>query len=316
VNWSCPLLTISTDGMDQGQNLLVVVLDVNPAQKYVRSDSKAFFHVVDSVLTFCNAHLMLNADNKVCVIASHVNQSCFLFPLEPRLGQGKPKVTRQLDGQHEAFMDLELSIRTQMKGLINDESFVKFDVGGETNTATCLASSLGRALCYIHRKEKEMPIGEKLTSRILVVSGSSESTAQYMAFMNVFFTAQKLGVIIDACVLGSYATLLSQGADITGGMNLRPPHIVGLLQYLMWVFLPDADLRKQLALPPPDPVDYRAACFCHRQLIDQGFVCSVCLSIFCKFSPICTTCSAVFKVQPMALLPKAKKKKPPPPTVS
>ena len=40
---------------------------------------------------------------------------------------------------------------------------------------------------------------------------------------------------------------------------------------------------------------FRAACFCHRELIDVGFVCSVCLSIFCKFSPICTTCHTVFK---------------------
>jgi hypothetical protein len=43
----------------------------------------------------------------------------------------------------------------------------------------------------IIRKEKEVAAGEKLNSRILVVSGSSESTAQYMSFMNVFFTAQK-----------------------------------------------------------------------------------------------------------------------------
>ena len=42
-------------------------------------------------------------------------------------------------------------------------------------------------------------------------------------------------------------------------------------------------------------LSFRAACFCHRQLIDVGFVCSVCLSIFCKFSPICTTCHTVFK---------------------
>ena len=34
----------------------------------------------------------------------------------------------------------------------------------------------------------------------------------------------------------------------------------------------------------------RAACFCHRQLVDVGYVCSVCLSIFCKFNPVCTTC--------------------------
>ncbi|OXA58389.1 General transcription factor IIH subunit 3 [Folsomia candida] len=285
------------------QNLLVVVMDVNPAQKYVRSDIKSFFHVVDSVLTFCNAHLMLHADNKVCIIASHVNQSHFLYPLEIRPGQ-QSKVTRQTDGQHEVFLELERCVRNQIKRLIMDESFGKFDSSAAVigaNTATCLASSLSRALCYIHRKDKETRPGEKLNSRILVVSGSSESTAQYMAFMN--------GVIIDACVLGSYATLLSQGADITGGINLRPPHISGLLQYLMWVFLPDVTLRKQLALPPPDPVDYRAACFCHRQLIDQGHVCSVCLSIFCKFSPICTTCNAVFKAPPM-VLPKAKKKRP------
>lgn len=33
-----------------------------------------------------------------------------------------------------------------------------------------------------------------------------------------------------------------------------------------------------MVLPPPVKVDYRAACFCHRELIDIGFVCSVCLS--------------------------------------
>ncbi len=47
---------------------------------------------------------------------------------------------------------------------------------------------------------------------------------------------------------------------------------------LQWVFLPDPSIRKRLTLPPKVQVDYRAACFCHRQLIDIGFVCSVCLS--------------------------------------
>lgn len=45
-----------------------------------------------------------------------------------------------------------------------------------------------------------------------------------------------------------------------------------------WVFLPDCEQRAQLVLPPPVHVDYRAACFCHRNLIDIGYVCSVCLS--------------------------------------
>lgn len=78
-------------------------------------------------------------------------------------------------------------------------------------------------------------------------------------------------------------------------------------KYFQWVFLPEPPIREKLVLPPPVKVDYRAACFCHRELIDIGFVCSVCLSskflellwkkiikffflVFCKFSPICTTC--------------------------
>lgn len=47
---------------------------------------------------------------------------------------------------------------------------------------------------------------------------------------------------------------------------------------LQWLFLPDQDQRSQLTLPPPIHVDYRAACFCHRNLIEIGYVCSVCLS--------------------------------------
>jgi hypothetical protein len=48
--------------------------------------------------------------------------------------------------------------------------------------------------------------------------------------------------------------------------------------FLQWVFLPEPPVRRKLVLPPPVKVDYRAACFCHRELIDIGFVCSVCLS--------------------------------------
>lgn len=46
---------------------------------------------------------------------------------------------------------------------------------------------------------------------------------------------------------------------------------------------------------PKAQVDFRAACFCHRQLIDIGYVCSVCLSVFCSFTPICSTCDCNFE---------------------
>lgn len=126
--------------------------------------------------------------------------------------------------------------------------------------------------------QRSLPPGVKMHSRILVVSGSNECASQYMTYMNVFFSAQKLGIVIDVCALDKTLSLLQQGCDITGGQYLRLTQLEGFLQYLLWVFLPDPQMRSKLVLPPPSKVDYRAACFCHRELIDIGFVCSVCLS--------------------------------------
>lgn len=52
--------------------------------------------------------------------------------------------------------------------------------------------------------------------------------------------------------------------------------------------------RQLLRLPRPSAVDFRASCFCHKRPIDIGFVCSVCLSIFCEKLPACITCGADF----------------------
>ncbi|GAB5578975.1 general transcription factor IIH subunit 3 isoform X1 [Prionailurus iriomotensis] len=149
---------------------------------------------------------------------------------------------------------------------------------------------------------------QEMKSRILVIKAAEDSALQYMNFMNVIFAAQKQNILIDACVLDSDSGLLQQACDITGGLYLKVPQMPSLLQYLLWVFLPDQDQRSQLILPPPIHVDYRAACFCHRNLIEIGYVCSVCLSIFCNFSPICTTCETAFKISLPPVL-KAKKKK-------
>ena len=48
--------------------------------------------------------------------------------------------------------------------------------------------------------------------------------------------------------------------------------------FFQWAFLPEPSVRDMLVLPSAVHIDYRAACFCHRTLVDIGFVCSVCLS--------------------------------------
>ena len=43
-------------------------------------------------------------------------------------------------------------------------------------------------------------------------------------------------------------------------------------------FLPPPSMRGLLNVPTQDQIDFRAACFCHKTIVDVGFVCSVCLS--------------------------------------
>ena len=102
-------------------------------------------------------------------------------------------------------------------------------------------------------------------------------------------------VVIDACCLKQDSPLLQQASSLTNGFYFRVPILTGLLNYLLWLFLPDQHMRKMLVYPPNTHVDDRAACFCHRKLIDVGYVCSVCLSVFCSFTPICSTCNCTFQ---------------------
>ncbi|XP_059171936.1 general transcription factor IIH subunit 3-like [Physella acuta] len=292
-------------------SLLVIIIDTNPVwwgKKGVTDEQLSLSHCVDSVIVLANSHLMLTHRNKLAVIAAHTDHCEFLYPLPE--SSNKRLVKLPDDGQYELFSQVESQLKSQIKQLIaaDKEKMDEMYELMEGPSDSLLAGAMCKALCYIHRLEKECPIGETLSARMLVIKGSEDCPSQYMNFMNAVFTAQKQNIVIDACILDAESGLLQQACDITGGVYLKIPQPMGLLQYLIWVFLPDPSTRSKLALPPRAQVDYRAACFCHRNLIDIGYVCSVCLSIYCTFSPICSTCQTTFKILgPQKILKKKKK---------
>ncbi|XP_005100664.1 general transcription factor IIH subunit 3 [Aplysia californica] len=299
---------IKTDKLES--SLLIVILDTNPVwwgKKKIAQDPMTLSHCVDCLTVLANSHLMVSHNNKLAVIAAHTDISTFLYPSSQ---PARPDIFKLPDdGQYEVFNSVESQLRTQLKTLIEADK-AQVDYMEEQSSDSLLAGAMCMALCYIHRLEKECPIGESLTARILILKGSDDCPSQYMNFMNAVFTAQKQNVVIDACILDSESGLLQQACDITGGTYLNIPQAQGLLQYLLWVFLPDPSSRSKMALPPRAQVDYRAACFCHRNLIEIGYVCSVCLSIYCSFSPICSTCQTTFKIIGPQKLVKKKIKKP------
>ena len=114
--------------------------------------------------------------------------------------------------------------------------------------------------------------------------------------MNAIFCAQAANVPIDACLLGGgESPFLQQACSLTGGVYVRPARPAALLQYLLSVFAADGASRGALALPQPRGVDFRASCFCHKRPVETGFVCSVCLSIFCTLCAECSTCGTEFR---------------------
>ncbi|KAM9446669.1 general transcription factor IIH subunit 3 [Clarias gariepinus] len=290
-------------------SLLVIVVDVNPIWWGQQSQKEPQFTLskcLDAVIVMANSHLVMTRTNKLALIASHCQENHFLYPSKywkPGDAAGDHATGSGTgDGKYELLSVADDVIADEIRKLM-----ARTQVRGH-QTDTLLAGSLAKALCYIHRVSKELEAGQDMKSRILVIKAAEDCALQYMNFMNVIFAAQKQNVLIDACVLDSDSGLLQQACDITGGLYLKIPQKTALVQYLLWVFLPDADQRSQLVLPPPVHVDYRAACFCHRNLIEIGYVCSVCLSIFCNFSPICTTCETAFKI-PLPQMMKPKKKK-------
>lgn len=56
-------------------SLLVIVIDLHTRQRYLREQPSQLMHVLDSVVTLANMHLMLKTKNKVAIVAC--NASCW-----------------------------------------------------------------------------------------------------------------------------------------------------------------------------------------------------------------------------------------------
>ena len=172
---------------------------------------------------------------------------------------------------------------------------------------TSLAGALTLALTYTSKQltlltpplsttGQAAPI--PLVPRIFLLTASPASASHYIPLMNTIFAAQRLRIPVDIAHLRGSPSLLQQAADATGGTYISLTHPQGLLQYLLFAYLPDTTARKHLVPPTEREVDFRAACFCHRRVVDIGFVCSVCLSIFCEVpeEKICYTCGTALKL--------------------
>lgn len=342
------------DAKDLAPSLLTIVLDTNPHAWAILEDSLPLSKAIANILVFINSHLAFNFANEVAVIASHSDRAVWLYPSQQP--QDRTTTKKNPDGdipmndgserrpsisrvnKYRPFRVVEEQVTQNIRQLLESTSVDRV----KATTSTMMAGALTMALSHINRRSiswaeahggsnldasselrssgRSGPenVAGALKSRILIISVSSStgSAHQYIPIMNAIFACQRLRIPIDVCKLSGDAVFLQQASDATRGVYMSLSEPRGLLQYLMMAFLPDQRSRQHLVLPTRVDVDFRAACFCHRRVVNIGFVCSICLSIFCEppENGDCLTCGTHLSLndygaKPAVVARKKKKKK-------
>ncbi|KAF6761265.1 transcription factor Tfb4 [Ephemerocybe angulata] len=285
---------------------------------------------LSQLIVFLNAHMASQHENSLAVFGAfpgkrHVCDSLVMLYASSDAVEHATPITVDANS-YPPFKLLDTSLVQAIAAELDALSTSHAD---PSPLAPALVGALTKALCYVNRvsfspsstttttaqpsRDGQSPQSDVTDPRILILSVSPDLSTSYIPIMNAIFSAQKLvrydplslltlifqlhpqKVTIDACqIYGAETVFLQQAAHLTGGSYLHLERRDALLQYLLMTFLSPPSIRKVLAVPTQDRIDFRAACFCHKNIVDIGFVCSVCLSIFCKPVPVCSTCRTKF----------------------
>ncbi|KAF9886386.1 RNA polymerase II transcription factor B subunit 4 [Aspergillus nanangensis] len=329
-----------TSAHDPAPSLLTVILDTNPHAWALLEPSLPLSKAIANILVFLNAHLACNYANEVAVVASHNQKATWLYPRSHKSNPTDPDGDISMNGgsneetqqqqqpahqtevnKYRPFRIVEEQVTQNLRQLM--ESTTGAEV--KTSRSTMMAGALTLALSHINRRSiawaeaHGADTAGDATSRADggTTSGSTKTTETGSEGLQArILIVSRLHIPIDVCKLGGDAVFLQQASDATKGVFMALTEPKGLLQYLMMAFLPDQRSRKHLVLPTRVDVDFRAACFCHRRVVDIGFVCSICLSIFCEppENGDCLTCGSHLEMgdygaKPALIARKKKKKK-------
>ncbi|KAL6806124.1 TFIIH subunit Tfb4/p34 [Trichoderma sp. SZMC 28012] len=327
---------------DNAPSLLSIVLDTNPRAWAALDSSLSLAQAISNILVFVNAHLAFSNTNQVAVIAAHVNRAVWLYPtpqspstttaakdhsgdIQMQDVPAETNVPSASANKYPQFAQIESSVFSSIQTLMAETTVQDLD-----QVTTQLSGALTLALCRINKAAQALSSSDTTISnaapvnstapppvkgRIVVISVSDSEPSQYIPTMNAVFAAAHNQVAIDTISLAGDSTFLQQACFNTNGIFLKASNPKGLLTYLMFGLIPDTEARGDLITPTHDTVDFRTACFCHGKVVDTGFVCSVCLSIFCEppENAECLTCGTVlalgnYGAKP-AVMPRKKKKK-------
>ena len=280
--------------------LLFLILDVHPywwgRLSLLKQIKISFENFIHQITIFCNSFLTLSPTNSLCVAGFHVKDA-LLF---------RSKSTDSSDQQYEGhdFCQSFSSNLSEFMAQIQENDQILVDK--KSSETSGFIPAMIKCLCIANKSLKPDP---NVDVRFLIIKLSPILSAEYLPLMNCLFACQKQKYVVDVFSMCFNTTSLQQMSSLSNGIFLKcPEDSTKILSSLLLHFLMPSDFRQgKLRNPGSALLDYKASCFCHRKLVDIGWVCSLCLSVFCAFTPVCITCSSMFKL-PNASVSSRKRK--------
>ena len=166
------------------------------------------------------------------------------------------------------------------------------DSGSGELFETPIAQGISRALCFVNKSS--------MKGRVIVFecsTGVTDFSSQSVALSNCGWAAGKARISVVSLASAQPAAALLSLCDRTGGVHI-PAAFCGskgeLVQALLFHLSASEIATKSLKSRPQAATQHMGAvCACHNKAIDKGYVCSICLSIYCSDSAgICAVCGS------------------------
>ena len=179
---------------------LLLIIDLNPF--YWADKVEQFKQYLNMITQFANAYLAFDINHRLSIVGCSHADTTFLYPDVQKEAAIVPTVQQM--NMLEQLFDVEQILEK------NIQEFLANAMPTETPTGSMITMAVTQGLCYINRLIRETAAGEKHAYRILIIQTTTDTSKQYMNFMNAVFSAEKLNIPIDGCILNHESSLLQQ----------------------------------------------------------------------------------------------------------
>lgn len=283
---------------DLNPSLLVLIIDCSPMLWRQRNENSNavipqtlidFETTIKSIIFYLNSYALMHRENRLVVIATHPDKSTVIYPR-------RNKINNNCNNEEDNFIPILHSLPSIISNALVNIANTKVEIIDKFTKSlsnSTLSQALSTSLCIINRQLK---INPKLQPRILTTQIGKDDSKSYNSVMNSIFSAQKIGVPVDALILSKEdSPFLQQACLITNGIYLHPADQRDILQLLLTHCLASLCTRYTLECPIQKIVDFKASCFCHQKSVEFAFMCTVCLALTCEETEVCSTCNTKVK---------------------